>query len=140
MSDGMDYYTGLQTRLLEYIRDETMDSLYYRELAAEASDARAKELFLEFAKDEAEHAENFRAVYCRITGMEPGIGPVEPPKIPPYCEAVKQRIIAESGDFVKYGEEHVNAPDMELHKLFYVTGTIEARHGMRLATLLCGVE
>ena len=48
--------------------------------------------------------------------------------------------MAESGDFVKYGQEFINAPDCELRDLFYITGAIEARHGMRLATLLCGVE
>jgi rubrerythrin len=140
MSDGMTYYTALTTRLLEYIRDETSDSLYYQELAKEAPDERARELLMEFSRDEAEHAADFRRVYRQITGMEPMIGTVEPPKVLPYCEAIKARIMAESGDLVKYGAEFINAPDREPASLFYVTSLIEGRHGLRLTTLLCGVK
>jgi rubrerythrin len=140
MMNGMTYYSDLPARLIEYIRDETSDSLYYLELANEAPDGRAKELFSEFSRDEAGHAANFRQVYRQITGMEAVIGTVAPPKIPPYCEAIKARIMAESGDLVKYGTEFTNACDRELANLFYITSLVEGRHGMRLATLLCGVE
>lgn len=135
-----NHYSDLARRLLEYIHDETSDSLYYQELAMQAPDARAKQLFTEFAEDEAKHAENFKAVYRQITGQEPKIGMVPPPQIPPYCEAIKQRIMAESGDFVKYIEEHLNVHDRELHALFLETAAIENRHGLRLTTLLCGVK
>jgi rubrerythrin len=140
MTDGTMYYANLPSRLLEYIHDETSDSLYYQELAKEAPNQRARELYMEFARDEAEHAANFRSVYCQLTGMQPMIPPIEPPQIPPYCDAVKARIMAESGDLVKYGEESAAAPDMMLKNLFYITSLIEGRHGMRLATLMCGVD
>lgn len=140
MSDGMEYYSTLPARLLEYIVDETRDSLYYKELAGEVKNKRSQELLLEFAKDEADHAANFRQVYRQITGMEPPVGPVNPPEIPNYCEAIKQRIMAESNDFVKYGQEFLNAPVVELRNLFYITGATEAKHGLRLTTLLCGVD
>lgn len=137
--DGMTYYSDLPARLLEYIRDENSDSLYYQELAKIAPDERARELFMEFSRDEAGHAANFRQVYRQITGMEAMVGPVAPPKIPPYCEAIPARIMAESGDLVKYGTESANACDRELANLFYITSLVEGRHGMRLATLQCGV-
>ena len=140
MTDGTTYYYNLPSRLLEYIHDEMSDSLYYQELANQAPNRRACELFTEFARDEAEHAANFRAAYCRLTGMQPVIPPVNPPRIPPYCEAIKARIMAESGDLVKYGEESANAPDQMLKNLFYVTSLIEGRHGLRLTTLMCGVD
>lgn len=140
MNEGMMFYSGLASRLLEYITDETGDSMYYRELAKEAPDHRAKDLLLEFSRDEAEHAANFSCVYRQLTGMEPMICPVSPPKVPPYCEAIKQRIMAESGDFVKYGKEFLDDPDPELRNLFYITGAVENRHALRLTTLLCGVE
>jgi rubrerythrin len=140
MSDGMDYYSNLPARLLEYIVDETKDSLYYKKLAGEVKNKCSRELFLEFSRDEAQHAANFRQVYRQITGVEAPIGPVNPPEIPNYCEAIKQRIMAESNDFVKYSQEAMNTPVMELHHLFHMTGVMEAKHGLRLTTLLCGVE
>lgn len=140
MSDGTMYYNSLPSRLLEYIHDEMSDSLYYRELANEAPNERACELFMEFSRDEAQHAANFQEVYCRLTGMQPMVSPVCPPQIPPYCEAIKARIMAESGDLVKYGEESANAPDLMLRNLFYITSLIEGRHGLRLTTLMCGVD
>ncbi|NLW46024.1 MAG: ferritin-like domain-containing protein [Firmicutes bacterium] len=140
MTNGTMYYTDLPSRLLEYIHDETSDSLYYRELANQAPNQRARELFMEFSEDEAQHAANFRGVYCRLTGMQPMVPPVSPPQIPPYCDAIKARIMAESGDLVKYGEESANAPDMMLRNLFYITSLIEGRHGLRLTTLMCGVD
>jgi rubrerythrin len=140
MTDGTMYYNNLPSRLLEYINDEMSDSLYYQELAGKAPNQRARELFSEFSRDEAQHAANFQGVYYRLTGMQPMIPPVNPPQIPPYCQAIKARIMAESGDLVKYAEESANAPDMMLRNLFYITGNIEGRHGLRLTTLMCGVD
>lgn len=134
------YYNNLPSRLLEYIHDEMSDSLYYRELADQAPNRSACELFMEFSRDEAQHAANFREVYCQLTGMQPMLPPVGPPQIPSYCEAIKARILAESGDLVKYGEEAANAPDPMLKNLFYITSLIEGRHGLRLTTLMCGVD
>ena len=139
MNDGIAYYTALPARLLEYIKDEASDSLYYQKLADEAPDERAKELLTEFSRDETQHAVNFRYVYRWITGMEANIGIVKSPQIPPYCEAIKARIVAESGDLVKYGTEKIEACDPELANLFYLTSLIEGRHGLRLTTLLCGI-
>src|SRR5512146_3331173 len=95
---------------------------------------------MENSKDEAEHASNFQRVYCQITGTQPVIPPVCPPKIPPYCEAIKARIMAESDDLVKYGEESTNAPEPMLPNLFYITSLIEGRHCLRLTTLISRVD
>jgi len=131
------YYTELLGRLLEYIEDESTDALYYQELAKKAHNDQAKELILEFGADEAKHAEQFKQVYLLIAGVEPELKPIETPKVPSYCEAVKYRILPESNDFVKYGQEYLDAPDNELKQLFYLTGAEEAKHGMRLSSLLC---
>lgn len=136
----MDYYSALPSRLLEYIVDETKDSLYYKKLSGEIKNKTAQKLLMEFSSDEAQHAANFIQVYRQITGMEPPIGPLSPPEIPSYCEAIKQRIMAESHDVVKYSQEFLNAPVLELRNLFYITGAIESKHGLRLTTLLCGVN
>lgn len=140
LNDCASYYTGLPARLLEYIADETRDSLYYQELARAARDPRTRELLLEFARDEAGHATNFRESYRQITGMEAPLQKLQPPQVPDYCEAIKERIIAESGDLVKYGEESVCAPERELKDLFYLTSLVEGKHGLRLTTMLCGVR
>ncbi len=140
MSEEKNCYHDLQVRLLEYIRDETQDSMYYQKLSGKAPDEQDKKLLLEFSRDEAEHAANFKRVYRRITGTEPVIETVSPPEISSYYEAVKARIMAESSDVVKYGEEFISTPDRELAGLFYITGAIENRHGMQLTTLLCSVE
>jgi hypothetical protein len=138
MTDG--YYNDLPSRLLKYIHDETSDSLYYCKLAEQAPNRRARELFLELAGDENQHAASFRGVYCRLTGIQPRPSQVCPPQIPHYCEAIKARITEESGDLVKYGIESVNACDPMLQNLFYITSLTEGKHGMRLTTLMCGVD
>lgn len=140
MNQWYEYYSALACRVLEYIKDETADSHYYQELSKMAPNPEARELLAEFARDEAQHAANFRQVYRQITGEEAKIPPTPPPKIPSYCQALKRRILAESNDFVKYGEEFLNAPDMYLRNLFYLTGATEAKHGMRIPILLCTEE
>jgi rubrerythrin len=140
MLDGMGYYATLPARLVEYIQDESKDSLYYQKLAGMASEPGDKALFMEFSRDEATHAMHFKQVYCQITGVEAPVGPVTAPEVPRYCEAIKARIMAESADFVKYGGEFLNAGDIELRNLFYMTGAEENRHGLRLTTLLCGIK
>lgn len=138
MNQWHSYYSALACRLLEYIKDETADSRYYQELARMAPNTASRDLLLGFSRDEAGHAENFRKVYRQITGETPPVlPPSPPPQIPSYCEALKIRIIAESNDFVKYGQEFLQAPDMQLRSLFYLTGAAEAQHAMRIPILLC---
>lgn len=137
MNEWYNYFLELARRLLKYIHDETSDALYYQKLALLAPDPEAGKLLYEFSQDETRHATNFHRVYQQITGEKARIPPIPPPEIPMYQKAVQQRILAESSDFVKYGNEFLNAPDMYLRNLFYTTGATEAQHGMSLSTLLC---
>ena len=140
LDDCKSYYTALPARLIEYINDETGDSLYYQELARQLKDPSDQEMVLEFARDEAGHANAFRQVYRQVTGTEAPLARIAPPRLPGYCAAIKERIRAESDDLVKYGQEAAAAFDPELQKLFYLTSLAEGKHGLRLTTLLCGVK
>ncbi|WP_352404232.1 ferritin-like domain-containing protein [Sporanaerobacter acetigenes] len=129
------YYIGLVKRLEEYIQDELQDSAYYKELAKLAPTDFSKEIILGFSQDEAMHAENFQRVYCMITGRYYMPGPIEPIVISDYEDALKQRVLAETRDYKKYGEEYLMAPNKYLKDLFFNTRTVEAQHAMRISIL-----
>lgn len=130
------YFQKLADKLLGFIAEETSTSLFYQQLATLAPTPEEKELLTKFAKDEARHATNFRTVYRQITGKAGKVPPASPPQINSYQEAIRRRILAESNDYLKYGDEFLTAPDMYLRSLFYKTGATEAQHGMSLAILL----
>lgn len=127
---------GLVASLREYIEDELRDSLYYEELSQLAPTKRARDLLLEFSSDERMHAENFMRAYRIVTGRGYTPPRIEPPEIPRYDEALKQRIIAETNDYKKYGEWYLRIPDPYLRMLFFETRTDEARHAMRIPILM----
>ena len=136
MSQWHDYFKELAHKILGYITDETVASLYYQQLAILAPSREDREILAQLATDEARHAANFREVYRQITGQEARRSPTSPPKNLSYQQAIRQRILAESNDFMKYGDDFLTAPDMYLRSLFYKTGASEAQHGMSLSLLL----
>ncbi len=132
------YFRKLADKLLEFIAEETSASLYYQQLAALAPGSGEKELLRKLAKDEARHAAYLRTVYRQITGRPGRVLPASPPSIDSYQGALRQRLFAESNDYLKYGDEFLTAPDMYLRCLFYKIGAAEAQHGMILTILLSG--
>lgn len=62
-------------------------------------------------------------------------GPIEPIVISDYEDALKQRVLAETRDYKKYGEEYLMAPNKYLKDLFFNTRTVEAQHAMRISIL-----
>ncbi len=135
-NDGGGYWYSLLNDLQEYIHDELKDSRYYAILAEKAPVQRAKQLLLEFSDDEKMHAHNFQKAYYMLTGQYYQPAVEEPQVSADFCEAVKARIIAESGDFKKYGEQYLKAPNKYLQDLFYMTRTYEGIHAMRMPILL----
>lgn len=130
------YWPSLLTDLQEYIHDELKDSRYYAILAERAPTGRSKNLLIEFSEDEKMHARNFQNAYYMLAGRyyQPT---VEEPQVPAdFCEAIKVRILAESHDFKKYGEQYLKAPNRYLQDLFYMTRTYEGIHAMRMPILL----
>ncbi len=122
--------------LREYIDDEMADSAYYQELANMAPTRMAQDILMGFSRDEKMHAENFMKAYCRLTGKTYRPEPVRPSVIPNYEEALKQRILAETRDYQKYGAKYLCVNDPRLKKMFYDARTGEAQHAMRIPILL----
>ena len=91
---------------------------------------------MEFSKDERNHAENFMKVYYTMTGKYYVPPVINDPKVPDYIEAIKIRILAESGDFEKYALKYKQAVNPCLQALFYMTQAEEGQHAMRFPLLL----
>ncbi|WP_252226945.1 ferritin-like domain-containing protein [Caldicoprobacter algeriensis] len=141
-SPEMDRYCypvspGLIRSLEEYIKDELTDSRYYELLAQKAPTQRAKDLFMEFSKDEKMHAQDFMNAYFMLTGRRYQPPKIEDPKVPDdFMEALQQRILAETNDYKKYGERYLKAHTAYLRDLFFMTRTSEAQHAMRIPYLM----
>lgn len=127
---------GMSNDIQEYIHDEMKDSRYYALLAQKAPTRRAQELLLVFSQDEWAHAQNLMQAYVMLTESNPMPGPVEEPVIPEYREALKDRIMAETADYKKYGDKYLAACNPWLKNLFFTLRTIEAQHAMRMPLLL----
>ena len=121
--------------LQEYIQDELADSVYYQELARMAPTRLSQEILMGFSRDEKMHAENFMKEYCRLTGRKYKPHPVPPPVICDYEESLKQRILAETRDYQKYGEKYQIVSDPCLRRVFWDARTGEAQHAMRIPIL-----
>ena len=132
--------TVLISDLKEYIQDELYDSEYYKVLSNYAPTVRARMILMEMSNDEAGHAHNFMRAYKLLTGKDYIMKSVPRPQIPDYREAIKQRIIAETTDYKKYGEQYLKAKTPYLKDLFFMTRTDEAVHAMRMPLLLAEVE
>lgn len=130
-----NYYQQLIKDLAEYIQDELQDAYYYQELSKLAPTDRAKTIILEFSRDESNHAQNFQEAYRSITGMYYTPSPLKPVVIEDYEDALKLRIIAETNDYKKYGDQYLKAPTKYLQDLFFTTRTVEAQHAMRIPIL-----
>lgn len=130
-----NYDSQLIKDLAEYIQDEMQDSAYYQELAKLAPTDRSKSIILEFSQDESTHAKNFQEAYRVLTGHYYTPSPLEPIVITDYDDALKMRIIAETNDYEKYGDQYLRASSKYFKDLFFTTRTGEARHAMRIPIL-----
>ena len=122
--------------LQEYITEEMTAELIYKELARMAPCEQDRQLLLEFAEDERNHAEDFKKIYRNMTGRryEPTIMPIVLTQ--PYREILRERVLDESGDFRKYGEQYLMTQPSELKDVFYLARTDEGVHAWRLLYLL----
>lgn len=129
------YYNQLIKDLAEYIQDEMQDAAYYQELAKLAPTDKARALILGFSQDESTHAKNFQEAYRMLTGSYYVPQPLQPISITDYDEALKIRIMAETNDYKKYGDQYLRAPNKYFKDLFFTTRTVEAQHAMRIPIL-----
>jgi len=131
-----NYYIKLIKDLEEYIKEKSGDNSYYLLLSDKAPTQRAKTLLLEFSKDEGEHAKNLLKAYCYLTGTYYTIPPAAPPLVPEYQEALKQRLIVETSNYKKYGEQYLKAPTKYLQDLFFSLRTASAIQAKRIPLLM----
>ena len=124
---------SLAKRLEMYIKDETADSLLYRELSKIAPNDADKKLLIEFSEDEQVHAENFQKIYKTITGKmyEPKI---QKPEISgSFDHILKDRVLNESRDFRKYAQQYIATQRNEtLRDAYFNAETDENVHALRL--------
>ena len=123
-------------RLQEYITDETNDSIYYYRLAEMAMTPEDRAIILGFAEDEARHAANFQILYRLISRTIPPEPVIVEPNITDFEEAIRIRILAESGDFRKYANDYAKYNQPPICDLFYLTSVSEGQHAMRLTLFL----
>lgn len=124
-------------KLQTYIEDELKDSELYMELAKIAPTPIDRQLLLEFSKNEYTHAETFKNIYQSLTGRS------YDPEIPPpvlegnFYQIIHNRILDESRDYKKYGEQYLltnNNP--RLKDAYYRARTDENVHALRLIYIL----
>lgn len=124
-------------KLQMYIDAELKDSALYRELAKIAPNETDRQLLTEFADDEQSHAETFKRIYRTLTGRS--YNPeIAPPEIAgDYYDILRERVLDESGDFRKYGEQYLETTrnDM-LRDAYYRARTDENVHALRLLYML----
>src|SRR5574344_856772 len=124
-------------KLESFINAELKDALLYKTLANSAPNSQAKMLLLEFAQDEENHAQNFRYLYKCITGRE--YFPQEPEvKIEgSFKDILRERILDESADYRKYGEQYLETNNnYKLKRAYYRARTDENVHALRIIDIL----
>lgn len=124
-------------RLRTYIDAESKDSALYRALSTMAPDDDDRQLLMEFAEDEHNHAVTFQRIYRSMTGRSynPTIG--TPQIIGSYPDILRDRVIDESGDYRKYGEQYIHTKtNEELRNAYYHARTDENVHALRLLYML----
>jgi rubrerythrin len=124
-------------KLESYIKAELGDSALYTALAAVAPNDDDRKLLTEFAADEKAHATEFQRIYKSLTGKEYNPTIAAPVLSQPYRDILRERVLDESGDFRKYGEQYLITDwNSTLKSAYYRARTDEAVHALRLLYLL----
>lgn len=124
-------------RLRTYIEAEMQNSALYQALSTMAPDDDDRQLLLEFSEDDDRHASAFRGIYRAMTGRSyhPTIG--APQLVGAYPDILRERVLAESGDYRKYGEQYLLAKNNEeLRNAFYHALIDDNVHALRILYML----
>ena len=124
-------------KLQMYINAELGDAALYRELAKVAPNEEDQQLLLEFAEDEQAHAEEFQRIYRIMAGRSYHPTVSNPVLNGSFDGILRERILDESGDFRKYGQQYIQTErnDM-LRDAYYRARTDENVHALRLLYML----
>ncbi len=129
--------TTVAQNLRTYIDAELHDAALYKELAGLSPDEDDRKLLMEFSDDEQSHADTFKRLYRAMTGRS-----YHPVVTPPVLEGsvkdiLRNRILDESGDYRKYGEQYLTTTrNEELRDAYYRARTDENVHALRILYLL----
>lgn len=124
-------------KLQTYIEAELGDAALYRKLAQIAPNEEDKKLLNEFANDEQSHAETFQNIYKMMFARSytPVIG--TPDVSGSFDDILRDRVLDESGDFRKYGEQYIKTENNNmLRNAYYRARTDENVHALRLLYML----
>ena len=128
---------NIPQRLQMYIIAELGDSILYKELAKIAPNEIDRNLLLEFSRDEQSHADEFKLIYRMITGKR--YDPIMhlPELKGSFEDIVRDRILDESGDYRKYGEQYLTTHKNQMLKDAYYRAMIDENlHALRLLYML----
>ena len=124
-------------KLETYIKAELGDAALYKELSKIALNEEDRKLLMEFSQDEQSHADEFKRIYYMLTrkNFNPEI---QPPVISaPFRDVLRERVLDESGDFRKYGEQYLTTNmNTILKDAYYRARTDENVHALRLLYML----
>lgn len=124
-------------KLQTYIKAELGDASLYRALAIIAPNETDRQLLLEFAEDEQSHADEFKRIYRQMTGRSYNPEVMPPEMIGSYRDILRDRVLDESGDFRKYGEQYlITENNTPLKNAYYRARTDENVHALRLLYML----
>jgi len=128
-------------KLQMYINEESGAAALYRELAKVAPNDEYAQLLLEFAEDEQGHADTFRKIYRSMTGRSYTPEIRKPQLMGDFYDILHERILDESGDYRKYGEQYLLTTNNDMLKeAYYRARTDENVHALRLLYMLTGFE
>jgi rubrerythrin len=124
-------------KLQMYIDAETGDAALYRELAKIAPKEEFRQLLLEFSDDEQLHADMFKSIYRKMFGKS-YTPPVKQPILTgSFDDILRERVLDESGDFRKYGEQYIETQNNDmLRDAYYRARTDENVHALRILYML----
>jgi len=124
-------------KLETYIKAELGDAALYKELSKIAPSDEDRKLLLEFSADEQSHADEFKRIYTMLTRKTFNPEIKTPVISDSFKNILRERVLDESGDFRKYGEQYLqeNVNTM-LKDAYYRARTDENVHALRLLYMI----
>ena len=124
-------------KLQMYIDAELRGAALYQALSEKATDMEDRQLLLELADDEQSHAEEFQNAYRKLSGRRYTPDTPTPEIVGLYRDILRDRVLDESGDFLKYGQDYENTGHNDmLRSAYYRAHLDEGVHAMRLLSML----
>ncbi len=124
-------------KLETYIKAELGDAALYKELSKIAPNDEDRKLLMEFSADELSHANEFKRIYTMLTRKNFNPEIKTPVISDSYKNVLRERVLDESGDFRKYGEQYLQENvNIMLKDAYYRARTDENVHALRLLYMI----